>query len=144
MDAEPGGSVEFPWFLKLHWGWLVAAFFLQTFLSVALPPRLQLLTDLMIWWPLLQSGWLRKVDRRSNAVYWYGTSLILMTVPWHLVPGLSHAFLPVTQFVRIPTVADALALAGFLLWISTNFVLRSDMLRYFNGVNRGRVRMDRK
>jgi hypothetical protein len=54
---------------------------------------------------------------------------------------MGHKFLPVSEFVNIPTVGDALMLGGFLLWIAANFVFRSDILRYFNGIDPGRVRI---
>jgi hypothetical protein len=142
MDSEQSGPTKLPWFLRLHWGWLVAAAILQTFLSAAYPRWLYYpVVDLMFWWSLVQAGWMCKADTQSSAIYWYGASLVLLVSPWNSIPGMGHQFLPVTEFVNIPTVADALLFAGFLLWISSNFVLRSDMLRYFNGFDSRRLRL---
>jgi hypothetical protein len=83
-------------------------------------------------WPLVQAGWLWKVDRQCTAVCWYGASLILILAPASKIPWGSHKFLPVSQFVNIPTVADAVVMAGLFVWMWSVFALRREMCRHFN------------
>jgi len=85
----------------------------------------------MFLWPLVQAGWLWKVDHRCTAVYWYSASVAIILAPRGVIPWGDHKFLPVSRFVNIPTVAGAVAMVGLFVWIWALFVLRREMQRHF-------------
>jgi hypothetical protein len=132
MGLEATTPLPLPWFLKLHWGWLLLAGFVQTLMGVGYPSVGSPYVDILFLWPLVQAGWLWKVDRRCTAIYWYGASLALLFAPSGWIPEGGHKFLPVSRFVNIPTVAGAVVMAGLFVWIGSLFVLRRDMQRHFS------------
>jgi hypothetical protein len=70
-------------------------------------------------WSLLQAGWLRRVDPRSTAIYWYSA----LSGGWFLLELLAHLSVSVNGLWSI---------AFVVIWVAGIFIFRFDMQRYFN------------
>jgi hypothetical protein len=118
-NETPANAVKLPWFLTMSWGWLfAAAIVLSIFAHSVVRLRFPYL-DLIFFWPLVQAGWLRSIDRRSYAAYIYSLSLVL---------GIAFSF--AQAYPRTEKILGDMWLAS---WVLANFVFRYDMLRYFGG-----------
>jgi hypothetical protein len=111
-----------PKILMIHWSWLLLA---EIVGSLALD-RLHRGDDSQMWvlgiWSLLQAGWLRRVDARSTAIYWYAIPIVL-TVVLFLLGLVAH----------LPTVVNDVWSTVFVAsWVAGIFIFRRDMQRYFN------------
>jgi hypothetical protein len=119
-SGEDFEAAEPPWFLTLHWAWLLVAeavaYALRARYSWERLPSL----DVLLFWSFLQAGWLSRVDQRSNTIYWYLGDFIL---------GCATASRVVER--GIPTVAVLLRLTVAVIAIVSLFHFRREMKRYF-------------
>jgi hypothetical protein len=113
-------AAELPWFLTLHWGWLVLAEGAAAALRIRYEWTRRASLDILLLWSFLQVGWLSRVDQRSNAVYWYVGDLIL---------GYAAASAAIQE--RFPALAAVLPLAVAVITIASLFHFRREMQRYF-------------
>jgi hypothetical protein len=118
--GEEFEAAELPWFLTLHWGWLLAAEAAEKILRVHFHWTSWASLNVYILWSFLQAGWLSRVDQRSTAIYWYVVDLVL---GYAATSGVIRG--------RFPAVPDVLALAVAVTTITGLFHLRRDMTRYF-------------
>jgi hypothetical protein len=113
-------AADLPWFLSLHWAWLVAAEVAEGFLRLHFQWTHWPTLDVVFLWSFLQAGWLSRVDQRSNAIYWYVGDLAL---------GYVSRFGVVEN--RFPALDGILTLAVAVIAFVSLFHLRRDMERYF-------------
>jgi hypothetical protein len=118
--------VELPLLLTLHWGWLLAASIVVEVLQVSFHWRQDTAAIVEVFvivlWSLVQAGWLKSADMRSKAIYWNVAIVVLNLVSL----ALDHS-------VRVPDGVDAtLGIATAAFSITSIFVFRSEMQRYFN------------
>ncbi|MES2392724.1 MAG: DUF4339 domain-containing protein [Acidobacteriota bacterium] len=119
--VNPGGlpvlyrdPPDLPWWLALILGvFTIAAFF--------------------VVWDIVQSAWLRRIDRRSTALNWYiaVAVLYLLKLPnmWHTIDyNILNG--PLVE----PHYSLLLSLTGLALFFVSRYTMRSDLLRHFNSV----------
>jgi hypothetical protein len=124
MSNNTADPVAIPWFLTLSWGWLIVASVIDQVLHHLIHWQPLWCVNILEIWSFVQAAWLIKVDRRSQAIYWFVAEYILGLL-YVFVPSLHRAHLGLIIF----------AILGVSVLIAGRFVFRRDMLRYFNEVD---------
>jgi hypothetical protein len=126
--VESNGRI--PGWLAINWWLLLVANLVETellgrFHRGAVNSGASFGTWFLTVWGLLQGGWLRSVDRRSRAIFWYGAAAIL-----DLLTVAADSF---SLHLRAVSVAGAIIFffASIAAAIIGIFVFRADMTRYF-------------
>jgi hypothetical protein len=119
-SGEGFEAAELPWFLTLHWGWLLVAEGAAAMLRQHFNWNRWASVDILLLWSFLQVGWLSRVDQRSNAIYWYVTDLLL---GYGATSGVVRE--------RFPTLAIVFSVAAAVITIASLFHFRREMQRYF-------------
>ncbi|NYF80302.1 hypothetical protein [Granulicella arctica] len=123
MSVEKSqASRALPAVLSLHWGWLLIATIVEQALWGHFHREPWSLFNVVDAWSFIQAGWLRSVDKRSTALYWYiGASLMAFLI-WAFTRG-----------GKLSSAVDAgVSIAFFGIVFAGVFVFRRDMQRYFN------------
>lgn len=86
-----------------------------------------------IVWDLVQSNWLRRIDRSTTAFLWYiaAAAVYLLKLPnvWHTIDyNILNGPLVEPHYTLL------LSLAGFIVFFVSRYTMRSELLRHFNGV----------
>jgi GYF domain 2 len=119
QPMHPGGMPklfpdppDLPWWIAL----LIGAFTLGFFFQI---------------WDIVQSAWMKRVDRNSIAVFLYIAEFVvfLMKLPSTL-HNVAHNFGAATY---METPSRWLIITGVILLLASRFVLRSELLKHFNG-----------
>jgi hypothetical protein len=123
-SGERFEATDLPWFFTLSWGWLIVASVIDQVLHKLIHWQPLLCVSIPEIWSFVQAGWLIKVDRRSQAIYWFAAEFIL---------GLLYTFVPLLHRAHVGLIIFVILGASVL--IAGRFVFRRDMLRYFNEVD---------
>jgi hypothetical protein len=124
MKNSADEPTSIPWFLTLSWGWLIVASVIDQVLHKLLHWQPLLCVNVLELWSIVQAAWLIKVDRRSQAIYWFAAGYIL---------DLLYIFVPLLHRAHVGLIIFAILVVSVL--IAGRFVFRRDMLRYFNEVD---------
>jgi hypothetical protein len=122
VSEESGQAAPIPQILTIHWAWLLLAEMAISFILSRVHHGDDSPAYVLGGWSLLQAGWLRRMDARSTAIYWYAIPIVLTGVLFLL--GLM-AHLPAV-------VNDVWSTALLVIWVAGIFIFRRDMQRYFN------------
>jgi len=103
---------DLPWWIALLIGIFTLGFFFQI-------------------WDIVQSGWMKRVDRNSIAVFLYIAEFVvfLLKLPSTL-HNVAHNFGAATD---VETPSYWLIISGIVLLMISRFVLRNELLKHFNG-----------
>lgn len=120
-SGEEFEAADLPWFLTLHWGWLLVGSMVLSVLGTRFHWTYAFWVDAGLVWSFLQAGWLMRMDQRSTAFYWYVGDYLLVCVG---KSGVVHDRFPEFTEVALPVIATVIAIASL-------FHFRRDMMRYF-------------
>jgi hypothetical protein len=103
---------DLPWWIALLIGIFTLGFFFQI-------------------WDIVQSAWMKRVDRHSIAIFLYIAEFVvfLLKLPSTL-HTVAHNFGAATY---LETPSWWLIITGVILLLASRFVLRSELLKHFNG-----------
>jgi hypothetical protein len=113
---EPGQVPAIPQILTIHRAWLLLA---EMAASLVFHHGDDSSVYVLGIWSLFQAGWLRRVDARSTAIYWYSA----LSGGWFLLELLAHLSVGMNGLWSVAFVA---------IWVAGIFIFRRDMQRYFN------------
>jgi hypothetical protein len=71
VSEESGQAAPIPQILTIHWAWLLLAEMAISFILSRVHHGDDSPAYVLGGWSLLQAGWLRRMDARSTAIYWY-------------------------------------------------------------------------
>jgi hypothetical protein len=118
--GEEFEAAELPWFLTLHWAWLLVAEGVALALRIRFEWTRWPSVDVLLMWSFLQAGWLSRVDQRSTTLYWYVADLVL-----------GYAAASETVRDKFPALVLMLPIAIAVITVVGLFHFRRDMERYF-------------